>query len=133
MADRMRWRFGRSKERYRLIAAETVIEIGDMVYDSADGVRPASDAPSLETFVAGFLGVAMQRSLAGQANTIRIESGAAFEFDCDDEELHPNGLVSPAVIDGRLQNQRVARAESRYVSIGRTLMRTPSGSAVVNV
>ncbi len=131
----MRWRAGSPTETYRAIAAETVIEIGDMVFTDAHGTKPASEAAGLEEFAAGFDGVAMQRSPAGQAGDIRIDSGAIFEFECDDdEELSAYSMVGPAVVDGRLQNQRVARVESWRMAIGLVVNRRPAaGSVVVDV
>ena len=72
MTDKMRWRYGDTNPVIAAVDAATVIEIGDLVYQETDDVRPASSQADQNTkeanqelFTTKFLGVAMQRSRAG--------------------------------------------------------------------
>jgi hypothetical protein len=89
MTDKMRWRYGDTNPVIAAVDAATVIEIGDLVYQETDDVRPASSQADQNTkeanqelFVTKFLGVAMQRSRAGETAPIRVATTGVFEFDC---------------------------------------------------
>ena len=69
------------------VDANTVIEIGDLVYFDTDDVKPAASstygaslATTQETFHDKFAGVAMQASAAGDTTPIRVATSGVFEF-----------------------------------------------------
>ena len=89
MSDKMRWRYGDTNPVLAAVDAATVIEIGDLVYQETDDVRPASQQADQGTKLANqelfsnkFLGLAMQRSRAGETAPIRVATTGVFEFDC---------------------------------------------------
>ncbi|MGA2061947.1 MAG: hypothetical protein ABSG67_15785 [Thermoguttaceae bacterium] len=89
MTDKMRWRYGDTNPVIAAVDAATVIEIGDLVYQETDDARPASSQADQNTkeanqelFVTKFLGVAMQRSRAGETAPIRVATTGVFELDC---------------------------------------------------
>ena len=94
MSDKMRWRYGDTNPVIAAVDADTVIEIGDLVYQETDDVRPASmqadqgtKLANQELFGNKFLGVAMQRSRAGETTPIRVATTGVFEFDCPSTAL----------------------------------------------
>lgn len=89
MSDTMRWRYGETNPVMAAVDSATVIEIGDLVYLNTDDARPASQlsygaslAATQESFHDLFLGVAMQRSRAGDTRPIRVATSGVFEFAC---------------------------------------------------
>jgi hypothetical protein len=85
----MRWRYGETNPVVVPVAAATVIDIGDLVYQDTNQAKPAGAltygatlAATQETFHDAFLGVAMQRSRAGDTQPIRVATRGVFEFDC---------------------------------------------------
>ena len=77
MSDKMRWRYGDTNPVVAAVHSATEIEIGDLLYLDADDAKPASsqadqgsETANQELFADKFLGVAMQRSPAGDANPI---------------------------------------------------------------
>ena len=89
MSNTMRWRYGDTNPVMLPVAESTVIEIGDLVYQSSGSALPASDladvgteAGNQEAFHDAFVGVAMQASPAGSADPIRVATSGVFEFDC---------------------------------------------------
>lgn len=86
MSDKMRWRYGDTNPVVAAVDSSIVIEIGDLLWQDAWRARPASDCrvedESVEWFAEAFLGVAMQRSRAGDADGLRVATTGVFEFDC---------------------------------------------------
>ena len=89
MSDRMRWRYGDTNPVVAAVDADTVIEIGDLLWQDADDAKPASMLANLGTKAANqealahaFLGVAMQRSRSGETAPLRVATTGVFEFDC---------------------------------------------------
>lgn len=89
MSNTMRWRYGDTNPVMLPVAESTVIEIGDLVYQSSGSALPASDladvgteAGNQEAFHDAFVGVAMQASPAGSADPMRVATSGVFEFDC---------------------------------------------------
>lgn len=112
MADRMRWRGGDERPVHKTIVADVVVEIGDLVYETMQGeTLPASEVLGHGAF-AEFLGVAMQRSRAGQVDVIRVATAGLFEFDCELGDYAKDEPVGPATIGGRWENQKLVKAAS---------------------
>lgn len=138
MADVMRWRYGETNPVVAAVAAETAVEIGDLVWQDTDQAKPASLLPdqggesaNQERFADRFLGVAMQRSPAGQDRPIRAATTGVFEFECPATDFELGDWVGPAgATGGGLQNQRVKKVTDPKYAIGRCAKR---GSALQNV
>lgn len=133
MGDRMRWRFGDMDPAMMPVGADTIIEIGDLVYRTTTGrIAPAARVPSrdaqplmLQLFAEAFQGVAMERSRQGERLPIRVARSGVFEFECQVSTWVKGDLVGPAVdVDdqsGCLVNQRVAKVADEKCSIGRVV------------
>ena len=74
MSDKMRWRYGDTNPVVSPVKAETIIEIGDILFQDADGFAHTDGGT--------FLGVAMQRSRMGDTCPIRAGTTGVFEFEC---------------------------------------------------
>lgn len=104
MTDVMRWRYGETSPVVAQVAKDSEVCIGDIVYYWNDVVYPATeicavmngvssslDSESLaRTVEKKFLGVAMQRSSAGDETPIRIATTGVFEFDLDKIDTNEN-------------------------------------------
>ncbi len=127
MANIMRWRYGERNPVTLPVDSATDIEIGDMIWldGESDTAKPASDVkvsfddsllPNLQKgFKACFVGVAMQRSRAGDTQAIRIATSGVFEFDCD-EQSHDLGDRVGAADEGARQHDRVISLADQRVS-----------------
>lgn len=142
MSDRMRWRYGDTNPVVAAAAAEETIEIGDLVYLEQGAARAASTLAAGESlaatqteFAQRFLGVAMQRSTAGEAAPLRVATTGVFEFDCVPESFELGDWVAPAAGAGGddLRNQQVAKVASAAAAIGRVARREPTLTARVLV
>ncbi len=142
MGDRMRWRYGDTNPVVAGTSAEETIEIGDLVYLDQGAAHAAAALPVGETldatraeFARRFLGVAMQRSAAGENVPIRVAATGVFEFDCEPESFELGDLIGPAPAAGGngLRNQQVAKAAAPAAAIGRVARREPTLSARVLV
>jgi hypothetical protein len=147
MADQMRWRYGDTNPVIsKPIASATVIEVGDLVEMAAGGdVTPASLhawntdlATTQDEFQNTFLGVAMQRSRAGDVEPIRVATSGMFEFDCAAATFELGALVAPAKQSGNaLENQKTAAlaAGNEAKAIGRVAKRygTSTTRALVEI
>ena len=126
MSDKMRWRCSDCNPVMAAVKSETVIEIGDLVWQDIDNAKPASaiaDRPNMPEvnraeFKRLFLGVAMQRSHEGDTSPIRVATTGVFEFDCHCETYELGDLVSIA------SDQQVVLTKDRDVAIGRTARRS---------
>lgn len=140
MSDKMRWRYGDTNPVIAAVDAATVIEIGDMVYQETDDVRPASsqadqatETANQELFADKFLGVAMQRSKAGETSPIRVATTGVFEFDCPSDTFELGNLVGSDenAAGTALLNQQVAKVSLSKYAIGRIAKR--QSTAATNV
>ena len=109
------------------VAAATVIEIGDLLWQDADNAKPASlfavsnNKPvDQAAFTAKFLGVAMARSRAGDTAPIRVATTGVFEFECAAATFELGDLLGvDAGAGGALLNQQTVKvADSRRRSDG---------------
>jgi hypothetical protein len=140
MSDKMRWRYGDTNPVVAAVDAETVIDIGDLVYQETDDVRPASSyeyqgskAATQDAFVDKFLGVAMQRSRSGESSPIRVATTGVFESDSPSNTVELGDLMGPdenATPDGLLSQQVVKVDNSKY-AVGRVARREPSSTTSV--
>jgi len=143
MVDKMRWRYGDTNPVVATVLSETIIDIGDMLYQDVEDhtAKPASAQPSQGAgedqmcFKSYFLGVAMQRSNLGETHPIRVATTGVFEFDCPPENQWNLGdFVAPrAWVSRGLCNQRVALSGHRTTAIGRVARAVPNPTESVLV
>jgi len=112
--DKMRWRYGDTNPVVAAVNGDTVIEIGDAVFQNVNEALPASEFPLGPTeFKDYFLGVAMQRSRKGDTSNIRVATTGVFEFDCEPRNWELGDLVR------MVGNQNVAGTDYAEHAIGR--------------
>jgi len=142
MSDKMRWRYGDTNPVIAAVDRETVIEIGDLVWQDVDDAKPASAQADQESDTANqslladkFLGVAMQRSRAGETLPIRVATTGVFEFDCASGTFELGDLLGPAENAGgtALLNQQVVKVPQAKYAIGRAARREAAGITSVLV
>ena len=104
MSSKMRWRYSDTNPVNAAVDSEIVIEIGDLVWQDVDDAKPASsqadqssETANQELFADNFLGVAMQRSQAGDTDPIRVATTGTFEFDCPSGTFELGDLMGLAV------------------------------------
>jgi hypothetical protein len=142
VTDKMRWRYGDTNPVVAAVDSETVIEIGDMLWLDTDDAKPAAQQADQGTVAANqekladqFLGVAMQRSRAGDTDPIRVATTGVFEFEAYGA-FELGDLVGPAASgSGTLQSQAVAAVDSPKCAIGRVGRRETvnCGSVLVDI
>lgn len=141
MADKMRWRYGDTNPVMAAVDAETLIEIGDLLWLDGDDAKPASLFPGdvgdfhmQEDFVEIFLGVAMQRSRVGETDPIRVATTGVFEFNCPADTCELGDLMGPSIYPaaGCFDDQAVAPALKAF-AIGRVAKREPTPTDTVLV
>lgn len=142
MSDKMRWRYGDTNPVIAAVDSATVIEIGDLVFQDRDDAKPASaqtdqgsEAANQELFADGFLGVAMQRSRAGDTDPIRVATTGVFEFDCPSGTFELGDLVGADenAAGTALLDQQVAKAGAAKYAIGRAARREATATTSVLV
>lgn len=142
MSDKMRWRYGDTNPVVASVDAATVIEIGDLVYQDVDDAKPAalladqgSETANQELFAHDFLGVAMQRSRAGEADVIRVATTGVFEFDCPSGVFELGDMVGADenAAGNALLNQQVAPVAASRYAIGRVAKRVGAAATTVLV
>jgi hypothetical protein len=142
MSDKMRWRYGDTNPVIAAVDSATVIEIGDLLYQETDDVRPASmqtdqatETANQELFADKFLGVAMQRSTAGDTTPIRVATTGVFEFDCPSGTFELGNLVGADenTAGTALMNQQVASVTLSKYAVGRAAKRQATAGTSVLV
>jgi len=142
MSDKMRWKYGDTNPVVAAVDAETVLEIGDLVFQDGDDAKPASaqadqasESANQEVFAGNFLGVAMQRSRAGRAEAVRVATTGVFEMDCAGNTFELGDLVgvSENAPGDRLMNQQVTKVSDPRYAIGRAAKRAPVAATSVLV
>ena len=141
MANTMRWRYGDTSPVVLPVDSDVEIEIGDLVYLDIDDAKCASgqaDQGSLdsnqELFHDNFVGVAMQSSPTGSADSIRIATSGVFEFDCPLSTFEVGGLVGVNENTGgtELEDQNLIAVATPNLAIGRCAKRlATSGNRVL--
>jgi hypothetical protein len=138
MSDKMRWRYGDTNPVVAAVDSATVIEIGDLVYQDVDDAKPASsqadqgsETANQELFADKFLGVAMQRSRAGDTAPIRVATTGVFEFDCPSGAFELGDLIG---VRGLLPQEVTKVAASNY-AIARIAKRcaTPATTVLIDI
>jgi hypothetical protein len=142
MSDKMRWRYGDTNPVVAAVAATTVIEIGDLLWQDTDNAKPAallanfgSKAANQAALVRNFLGVAMARSRAGDATPVRVATTGVFELDCPSETFELGDLVGPnsSGANNTLLNQQAVKVNAAALAIGRVAKRQPVATTTVLV
>ena len=142
MSDKMRWRYGDTNPVVAAVDAATVIEIGDLLYQEVNDVRPAGAQADMGTktgnqdvFTHQFLGVAMQRSRAGDTLPIRVASTGVFELDCPSGTFELGDLVGADenAAGNALVNQQVAKVAASKYAVGRVAKRIAAAATTVLV
>ena len=142
MTDKMRWRYGDTNPVIAAVDSATVIEIGDLVYLDTDDAKPASsqadqgtETDNQSAFADKFLGVAMQRSRAGDSDPIRVATTGVFEFDCPSSTFELGDIVGvdEAASGTALENQQIAPVPATDYAIARVARRAPVATTNVLV
>jgi len=146
MSDKMRWQYGDTNIVVAAVDAETVIEIGDLVWQDGDDAKPAAALECTGRIIYGhaefannFLGVAMQRScgVAGPKpkRWIDVATTGVFEFDCmlDTFELGQLIGADENAAGNALLNQQVGKVLKSRCAIGRVAKRQERAVASVLV
>ena len=131
--DKMRWRYGDTNPVVAAVDKDTVIEIGDLLWQDIDDAKPASWLVSQHQFKADFLGVAMQRSIKGCTAPIRVATTGVFEFDCNEAEFELGNLIGAAFDTDRLVNQWVEEVSHKHQAIARVAKRGIGTSVYVAI
>lgn len=144
MPDNLRWRYGETNPITLPVNSATEVCIGDLVYyfEQGDCAMPASYLPKMggtssqaAEFHRLFAGVAMQRSIVGATDPIRVATTGVFEFQCIPASPWKVGqLIGPAPNgSGKLWNQTVDPVDAAYVAIGRCAKSMKVGDTTVLV
>ena len=128
MPNTMRWRYGDTNPVTLPVDAETVVEIGDLVYLEGGLAHPAgaqddlgTEAENQEALHDAFVGVAMQHSPAGSAGTVRIATSGVFELASPSAAYGLGQLVGADENGGgtAVLNQTVAAVATPNLAVGR--------------
>lgn len=145
--DRMRWRYGDTNPVIAAVEAKTIVEIGDLVFmDANDTAKPAHMLVLGEldngikntlqrSFTFRFLGVAMQRSRAGETDSIRVATTGVFEFDCAPSTFELGNLIGVALMPKgeKLFSQQVVKVDCEVHAIARVAKRESASQTSVLV
>ncbi len=131
MGDKMRWRYGDTNPVIAAVDGATVIEIGDLVFQDGDNAKPPqpNDSGVIQPaqFADSFLGVAMQRSQAGETDPIRVATTGVFEFGCEPQTAKLGDYVMA------VGKQSVHLAPAAIAAIGRVARREPISTTSIFV
>ena len=142
MSDKMRWCYGDTNPVVAAVDEATEIEIGDLVWQDVDDAKPARslrpkgkyDTSGQSLFHDKFLGVAMQRSRAGDISPVRVATTGVFEFDCPSGTFELGDLMGGVEQeDGGIANQVLTPVTSHGYGIGRVAKRVATATASVLV
>lgn len=137
----MRWRYGETNPVVGQVPEDVSVEIGDLVYYDSDSVKPASlytvqssKSLSQSGFAAKFLGVAMQRSPAGEISSIRIATSGVFEYDATQNTFILGAYVGIEERPSRagIETQKVSTSTAEG-AVGRVVRREPVATNVVYI
>ena len=140
MANTMRWRYGDTNPVLLPVESTSEIEIGDLVFLDTGFAKPAtglvdqgSTLLNQTGFQDAFVGVAMQASPLGEANSVRIATTGVFEFDCDSAtwELGSLAAVATDASGNSLYDQKVVEGSTESASLGRCVKQAVSATTRV--
>jgi hypothetical protein len=132
MSDNLRWRYGETNPVMMAVDSATVVEIGDLLYMDTDDAKPASaqadqasETNNQVLFASRFIGVALQKSRAGDTTPIRVATTGVFEFDAVSNTFEIGDLIGTHEDTNgtQLKNQEVAKVNSTDLAIGRCVKR----------
>ena len=136
MSDNFRYRHGDTKPIMSpAVDTAAVVEIGDLVSETpeaaADTTWDTNIATTQEAFHDVFLGVAEQRSRAGDTDPIRVATSGVFEFDCASATFAVGDLVGTAKQTGNgIESQKVVAVATPSLAIGRVV---EAGASITKV
>jgi len=142
MSDKMRWRYGDTNPVVSAVDSATVIEIGDLLWLDTNDAKPASsqadqgtETGNQDLLADNFLGVAMQRSAAGDTTPIRVATTGVFEFDCPSGTFELGEMVGADENAGgtALLDQQVAAVASSQYAVARVARREATATTSVLV
>jgi len=142
MADSFRYRYGATNPVLVPVDSATVVELGDLLYLDTDDAKPAASQADAETEAANqeafhdkFLGVAMQRSAAGETEEIRVATTGVFEFAAPSATYELGELLGAdeAASGTALESQKVASVATANLAIGRCAKRVSAAATKVLV
>lgn len=124
------------------VAAETVIEPGDLLYVSSGVVAPAADftwttdlATTQAAFAAAFAGVAYSGSADGETEPVSVDISplAVYESALSPAALDVGDLLAPAETVSALANQTLDAVSSAAQAIARAMETATASSSSVRV
>jgi hypothetical protein len=142
VSDKMRWRYGDTNPVVAAVDTASEIAIGDLLYLDTSSAKPASSQADQGTktanqqlFADKFLGVAMQRSPAGDGNPIRVATTGVFEYDCASGTFELGDLVGvdENTAGNALLAQQVAKVAASKYAVARVAKRVPAAASSVLV
>ncbi len=140
MSDKMRWRYGDTNPVVAAVDTASEIAIGDLLYLDTSAAKPASSqadqggkTANQQIFADKFLGVAMQRSPAGDSSPIRVATTGVFEYDCAAGTFELGDLVgADANTAGTaLLPQQIAKVAASKYAVARVAKRVPTAATSV--
>jgi hypothetical protein len=142
MADVFRLRHDDTARYLGAVDADTVVEIGDLLYESGGEVLPASTLPDQGDVAANqallavrFAGVAMQHSDVGDTQPVRVAADGIFEFACPAGTYEVGDLVGAHPTSGGdgLLNQAVQPVARPELALGYVAQRASTPVTAVKV
>jgi hypothetical protein len=123
------------------VDSATVIEIGELVYVAAGKALPANSlawdtnlATTQESFHDAFLGVALERTRAGETDPISVGTEGVYKYPCASAAYALGALVGPAGIGTTSLNANsLASVATPNLAVGRVHEAVPSGSTSILV
>lgn len=138
MTDVFRWEYGYTNSISCPVASASVIEIGDLVSynstsdaaESATGFTWTMDlATTQENFHDVFLGVAMERSRAGDTARIRVATTGVFRFATPSATYDLGTFVGPDKAAGdAILAQTLETVATANLGVGRVVRKNPAAA-----
>ncbi|WP_437185584.1 hypothetical protein SH668x_002695 [Planctomicrobium sp. SH668] len=139
--NKLRFRSGQVHLRKVRVAADTVIEAGDLVWLDTSSAKPAAAftwttnlATTQGNFAEKFLGVAHQPSAVGETAPISVDvsSESVYEFDVASASYELGTTLGPDEGSSKLQNKQL-KASAAAASIARAAEFTTSAATTLRV
>jgi hypothetical protein len=141
MSDVQRYRKEFHKPRYFAVDSATVIEVGDMLWLDTDDVKPASDftwdtsiAVTQRAFAPKFVGIAQDRSRAGDTEDVQVNMAGIHEMTCASATFELEDYLAPAKASGNaLEDQKVVGVTDPTLAIGKVAKREAANTTTVDM